>query len=192
MMHFLVLISGLICCAGATYGQNRIIYLIPDASGSDTAKIAFDNSLNFALELFNQSDQALLFAEGFRKQYLACTQSDAQLVVDSLRQSQDGVQLFSSENVSVRSFQAALDQFERKTGLDLLDKDKPGIDFHVVVAGDVDRIFSENLLSQNWFEPVFRQNGWPSPILGNEGWPSWLFVNHRFDVNNSGINHQIP
>lgn len=192
MKHFLFLISALVWCVGAAFGQNKIIYLIPNASGSDTAKIAFENSLNFALDLFNQSEQALLFAEGFRKQYVAFNQSEAQLVIDSLHQSQDGVRLFSTENESVRSFQAALDLFEQKSGLDFLDKEEPEVDFHVVVAGDVNRIFSESLLSQNWFEPVFRQNGWPSPIRVNESWPTWLVVKHRFDVNSSGINHQMP
>lgn len=192
MTRLLLLYTCLLWFAVAAFGQNKIIYLIPDDTGSDEAKIAFDNSLNYALELFNQSEHALLFAEGFRKQYVAFNPSDAELVIDSLRKSTDEVRLFSTENVSVRSFQSALDQFERESGLELLDKDELGVDFHVVVAGDVDRIFSENVLSQNWFEPVFRQNGWPSPLKENGNWPSWLVLHHRFDLNNSGKNHQMP
>lgn len=188
--HYLASI-GLVCYTCSALTQNTIIYLIPVDSGSDEARIAFENSLDYAFQLVNNSDHALLFAEGFAKQFVAFNPGDAQGILDSLRNSDDGIRLSERVN-SVRTFQAALDQFEMQTGLSLLDKDEPNIEFFVLVAGDLNKVVDDNLLIHDWFEPVFRQNGWLSPLRSGKTWPSWLEFRHRFDLDLTGITTQLP
>jgi hypothetical protein len=191
MMRPFLACFGLAWCTCATIAQNTVVYLIPDDSGSDEARIAFDNSLDYAFELVNNSDHALLFAEGYAKQFVAFNPADAQSILDSLRKSDDGIRLSERLN-SVRAFQAALDQFEMQTGLSLLDEEEPNFEFHVLVAGELHKVVSDNLLMHEWFEPVFRQNGWPSPLRQGKTWPLWFQLRHRFDLDHSGISTQMP
>jgi hypothetical protein len=192
MIHLFILN---LCLVGATWcatAQNTIVYLIPDASGSDEAKIAFDNSLNHALYLVNQSEHFLLYAEGYLKRYTALTPEDARLVIDSLRASEDGVRLSNEDDQSVRGFQGALDAFEEASGIFLMDESKPNVDLYVLIAGDLEEVVSENMLIEDWFIPVFRQNGWPSPLQSGGSWPEWLLAKHRFDLSNTGKSTSLP
>jgi hypothetical protein len=184
-----------LCFVGANWcatAQNTIVYLIPDASGSDEAKIAFDNSLNHALDLVNQSEHFMLYAEGYLKRYTALNPEDARLVIDSLRASEDGVRLSNEDDQSVRGFQAALDAFEKASGDTLLDKSKPNVDLYVFIAGDLEEVVRDNMLLEDWFIPVFRQNGWPAPLQAEGSWPDWLIAKHRFDLSHTGKSSSLP
>lgn len=180
---------GVAWCASA---QNNIIFVIPDASGSDEPRIAFDNSLNHALNLVNQSEHFMLYAEGYLKRYTALTPKDARLVIDSLRASEDGVRLSNENDQSVREFQEALDAFEAVSRINLMDKTKPNVELHIVIAGDLEEVVADNMLMENWFIPVFRQNGWPYPRQAGAPWPDWLLVKHCFDLSNTGKSIHLP